>query len=403
PTRAESPPEPEMLGPEDSSALVDLLPADEPGTDPGDDPGDDAGNDPDVAESDAIFGRRPGPTGLGLADMTGLTGLTGWAAFERSLGDTLVEGGSPSASFAVAIDGEVVRSGTVHEDGSGAALGPSTRFRIASISKVVTAILVLQLVDDGAVDLDEPVGPVLAQRLGVEPSDPDVAAITPEHLLSHTSGLGPAAPSFFGERGLTCQEIAAQQLAGHVNTPGGAIRYSNTNACLAGILVEELTGLDYVDAAYRRLLAPLGITDMRLAGTYDVGPDEVEHVSRPGRNYMEALGPAGGWVASATDVVRIMDSLNPDSEGWRPISDELLDRMRRPPLDRPAGSLGLGVILYPDGTFGHTGTLENTHSMTLARPDGVTWAVLVNGEFPRESARLRNYVDRALAAGFPAG
>ncbi len=413
PTRAAPPPVPEMVGPQEPPALADMLPDVDGADDPADDAGDDAGDE----GTDTRTGPRPELIGVGLAgpdtidgSPTGATGdaadlerigLTGWAAFERSLGDTLIRGGSPNASFAVAVGGEVVRAGGLGEGVAGADVGPGTRFRIASISKIITAVLVLQLVDDGVIGLDEPVGGFLADRLGVTPSDPAVAAITAEHLLSHTSGLGPATPSFFGERGLTCRQIAAAELAGRINAPGGGVRYSNTNSCLAGILVEELTGLDYADAAYRRLLGPLGITEMRLAGTYDIGPDEVEHFSRPDRNYMEALGPAGGWIASAADVVRIMDSLNPDSPGWRPLGDDLLERMRQPPFGRPGGSLGLGLILYPDGTFGHTGTLESTHAMTLARPDGVTWAVLVNGEFPRESARLRTFVDRALAAAFP--
>lgn len=278
-----------------------------------------------------------------------------------------------------------------------------TRFRLASISKVVTAILALQLVDAGEIGLDEPIGDRLAAALAVEPIDPAVGSITLEHLLSHTSGLGPATTAFFGERGLTCRQIAAEALAGRINQPGGAVRYSNTNSCLAGILVEEVTGLDYVDAAARRLLGPLGVTDMRLAGTYDVGPGEAAHFSRPGRNYMEALGPAGGWIASARDVVVILDSINPRTPGWRPLGDDLLDRMATPPLDRPAGSLGLGTIRYPDGSVGHTGTLESTHAMAVTRPDGVTWAVLVNGEYPSRSVQLRSIVDRAFAAGFPAG
>nr|MCU0261914.1 hypothetical protein [Ilumatobacteraceae bacterium] len=61
------------------------------------------------------------------------------------------------------------------------------------------------------------------------------------------------------------------------------------------------------------------------------------------------------------------------------------------------------LIRYADGSVGHTGTLESTHSMVLARPDGITWAILVNGEYPSESERLRTLFDRALRAGFPDG
>lgn len=102
-------------------------------------------------------------------------------------------------------------------------------------------------------------------------------------------------------------------------------------------------------------------------------------------------------------MARIVDSINPMTPGWSPLGDDLLERMRRPPFGPGTGGLGLGLLIYPDGTFGHTGTLENTHAMVLARPDGITWAVLVSGEHPRESARLRDHVDRALRTGFPDG
>jgi D-alanyl-D-alanine carboxypeptidase len=59
---------------------------------------------------------------------------------------------------------------------------------------------------------------------------------------------------------------------------------------------------------------------------------------------------------------------------------------------------GLGLVVFSDGSYGHTGTLENTHAMFVVRPDGVTWAVLVSGENPWETSDLRTMVDNALFA-----
>lgn len=334
--------------------------------------------------------------------------LTGWAAFERSLESSILDNGSFAFSAAVVVDGELVRSfgrgELVPGEDRPAASRPVdavSRFRVASISKIVTAVVVLQLVDEGLIGLDEPIGARLAAHLGVEPVAPSIAALTPEHLLGHVSGLGAFRNSFFAEQGLTCADAGAAALRGTA-APGAGMSYSNMNSCLAHLLIEAVTGQSYADAVHQRLLAPLGITDMRIAGTYDVGPDEAVHFSRPGRNYMEALGGAGAWIANAADIARIVDALDPATPGWRPLSDELLVRMRQPPLGR-SGGYGLGLILYPDGSVGHTGTLESTHAMVVSRPDGVTWAVLVNGEHPRESAALRTMVDRAFAVGFPDG
>ena len=59
---------------------------------------------------------------------------------------------------------------------------------------------------------------------------------------------------------------------------------------------------------------------------------------------------------------------------------------------------GLGQIVYADGSWGHTGTVENTHAMALVRPDGVTWTILVSGEYPENTARLREIFDEAVGA-----
>lgn len=343
----------------------------------------------------------------------------GWAAVDASLDRSIIGGGSPAYSVAVMVGGQLVRSSGSGDriprvDGPeagepsaagtvlGGAVDGDTKFRIASISKVITAIVLLQFVDDGTVALDEPIGERLADHLGVV-AHPSVTGLTIEHLLSHTSGIGPHQTTFFGERGSTCPGAAAELVRSGPAAPGSSMRYSNMNTCLAHLLIEQLAGASYVDVVAQRLLAPLGIVGMRLAGTYDVGPGEAAHFARPGRNYMEALGGAGGWIASAADVARIVDALDPATPGWRPLSGELLQQMRRPPLGREYGGYGLGLIVYPDGSVGHTGTLESTHAMVVSRPDGVTWAVLVNGEHPSDSRQLRSIMDRALAAGFPDG
>jgi D-alanyl-D-alanine carboxypeptidase len=333
---------------------------------------------------------------------------TGWTAYEQVLRRSIAEGGSPGASAAIVVDGDVVRASAfgVRVPGTLERTEPEDRFRIASISKVITAIVTMQLVEAGLVGLDEPIGERLAAHVGVFPSDGDVSLLTVRHLMSHTSGVPEYDSAFFGyEGGGTCTDVAARVVGGGIGTPGGGFRYSNANVCVLGIVIEMLTGQPYPIAVYERLLTPLGISGMRIAGTYDVGPDEALHPSVPGRSYMEALGAAGAWVATASDVARIVDSLRPDGTGWRPLSAESVELMTTPALGPPtsAAGYGLGLIRYPDGSFGHTGTLENTHAMVLARPDGITWAILVNGEYPNESERLRTLFDRALRTGFPDG
>jgi CubicO group peptidase (beta-lactamase class C family) len=184
-------------------------------------------------------------------------------------------------------------------------------------------------------------------------------------------------------------------------TPETTHVYSNLNFCLLGLLIAAETGTTYEAAVTELLLRPLGIAGMRLVATHDPNPDEVVHISGGQRTYMESLGGAGAWVATPSDLVRILDSLDPTSPGWHPLSAELTTLMRQP-LDvgypePDKRRYGLGLILWPDGSWGHSGTVENTHTMLARRPDGVTWSILVSGDVPEDTEDLSQVFDRAVA------
>jgi D-alanyl-D-alanine carboxypeptidase len=339
-------------------------------------------------------------------DATEAPTLTGWAAFDASLEQAVLGGGSDAVSVAVSIDGEIV-----HEAAMGVrvpdtleAVEPSDKFRIASISKTITAITALQLVEDGVVGLDDPIGSIVADAVGVGSPSAGVAGLTLRQLLTHTSGFPQYENLFFRNQAGSCEEAAAVGVTRSLQ--GAGYRYSNMNYCVLGVLIEQLTGQDYEQVVDERLLTPLGITGMRLAPTQDPGPGEVVHRSVPGRNYMEVLGAAGAWVASPSDLVAILDSLDLDTPGWKPLDADTVAEMKSAVNDPlvPDRGYGMGVILYGGGAAGHTGTVESTHAMVLDRADNVTWAVTVSGENPSDTVRLAGMVDRALAAGgFVAG
>ena len=339
-------------------------------------------------------------------DATEAPTLTGWAAFDASLEQAVLGGGSDAVSVAVSIDGEVV-----HESAMGVrvpdtleAVGPTDKFRIASISKTITAITALQLVEEGVVGLDDPIGSIVATAVGVDEPSAGVAGLTLRQLLTHTSGFPQYENLFFRNQVGACEEAAAVGVTRSLQ--GGGYRYSNMNYCVLGVLIEQLAGQDYEQAVYDRLLTPLGIAGMRLAPTHDPGPGEVVHRSVPDRNYLEVLGAAGAWVASPADLLAIFDSLDPDTPGWKPLDADTVAEMKTAINDplAPDRGYGMGVILYGGGAAGHTGTVESTHAMVLDRADNVTWAVTVSGENPSDTVRLAGIVDRALAAGgFVAG
>jgi D-alanyl-D-alanine carboxypeptidase len=61
---------------------------------------------------------------------------------------------------------------------------------------------------------------------------------------------------------------------------------------------------------------------------------------------------------------------------------------------------GLGLILYADGSWGHTGTIESTHAVVVNRPDGLTVAILISGKYPSNTDQLLPLIDSAVAAAF---
>lgn len=330
--------------------------------------------------------------------------LSGWAAFDEALERRLIPANA-SASVAVMVDGRIVHQAAFGERvaGSGDPAEVGDRFRVASISKTITAIVTLRLVEQGVLSLDDPVGQVLLDHLGLTEAeaDPDVAGITVRRLLSHRAGFPKHYGTFFAKGATSCPDAARQGLTGPV-APGGGYDYSNMGYCVLGVLLEAVTGKTYERVVYEELLSPLGISGMRMASTYDLGPDEVSHHPTPDRNFMETLGAAGAWNATPTDLVSILNAIDPATPGWKALSPETMAAMREHGVPgAPASGYGLGIINYPGGAYGHTGTIEHAHSMAVVQPDGVTWAVTVSGEYPNETEALAGIVHAAFAAAFP--
>ncbi|MGN3957873.1 serine hydrolase domain-containing protein [Streptomyces sp. WAC8370] len=149
---------------------------------------------------------------------------------------------------------------------TGASVPVNGQVRAGSNTKALTAAVVLQLVGEGKVELDEPIGtylPGLVHGDGV-----DGSRITVRNLLQHTSGLPDYVPAlgtdpfevrdtYYGPRDLV--DLALSQEAAF--EPGAKWQYSNTNYVLAGLLVEKVTGRPFGEELTRRIIRPLGLKD----------------------------------------------------------------------------------------------------------------------------------------------
>ena len=280
------------------------------------------------------------PSAMVIVDDAGVMvpNQSGWEVFDNVISQRLIPA-DVSASVAVLVDGELVHQAAfgVRVAGSGEPTEVTDRFRIASISKTITAIVIMQMVERGELSLDQPVGQILLDHLGVAPSDLDAPGVTVRQLLSHTSGFPKYQSVFFSNGAVSYADAARIGMSGPVAPAPGAYIYSNMNFAVLSVLIEAVTGQAYERVVADRLLAPLGFTDMRMTGTFDLGPDEVSHNPRAGRNYMEVLGGAGSWNATPTEVATIYNSIDPATGGAKALSPESMALDAPGRADHPTG------------------------------------------------------------------
>jgi CubicO group peptidase (beta-lactamase class C family) len=332
----------------------------------------------------------------------------------------------PGVSLAVGVGDEVVEyAAGVLNLTTGVQATPDSLFQIGSITKTFTATLVMQLVDEGLVDLDKPVRTYVPE---FSIADPEAAeAVTVRQLLCHTGGFDGDVFDDFG-RGDDAVARYVEALGNREQNfpPGERFSYCNSGFCVLGRLVERARDLPSWDAALRRhLIEPLGLArTVTLAEEALMFRTAVGHVDGPGGNTADqrlaptwqlprSTAPAGATTcASARDLVawagvHLGGGLAPD--GTRVVSTASVDAMREiqtvlPAFvdDYPRQSWGLGWQLAEfkgGGVFGHSGgTIGQTAMLEIAPDAGVTYALLTNGGAPtRMIHAIRTRVFGALA------
>ncbi|GAA1510056.1 serine hydrolase [Dactylosporangium maewongense] len=288
--------------------------------------------------------------------------------------------------------------GVVNKD-TGVGSTTDSVFQIGSISKVWTATVVLQLVDEGLLDLDAPVADVLPEfRL----ADPEVTKqVTMRHLLTHTSGIDGDVFTDTG-RGDDCLERYVALLAEQTqNHPLGVTwSYCNAGFSLAGRVIEKLTGGTWDAALRARLSGPLGL---RRTGTLPeealahrtaighVGEDPDDLKVAPAWALPRSLGPAGLINATAADVLafaRLHLTGGLAADGTRVLSEASAAAMAAEHAELPdkyslGDSWGLGWIRFGwDGhrLIGHDGnTIGQSAFLRLLPEQGLAVTLLTNG------------------------
>src|SRR3954471_10601813 len=308
--------------------------------------------------------------------------------------------GVPGATLAILDRGEVGEAAYgVLNIRTGVEATPDSLFQIGSITKVWTATLVMQLVDEGKVDLDVPPVTYLPD---FKVADADVTrTVTTRHLLAHTSGID---GDLFLDTGRGDDAIekyvAACADLGQNHPLGATMSYCNSGYTVLGRLVEVLRGQTWDAVLRERLFTPLGLTT---AGTL---PEEAllhraatGHVQPPGEQLMVApvwgifrsAGPAGLIHATARETLTFAQMHLADgvaSDGTRILSEQSARAMREPQVAVPdtwtlGSHWGLGWILMTwsdQPVYGHDGATIGQGAFLRVVPDkGVAVCLLTNG------------------------
>jgi CubicO group peptidase (beta-lactamase class C family) len=289
-------------------------------------------------------------------------------------------------------------------------------FELASVSKTVIATAVMQLWEDGQLDLDADINAYLPFRV-VNPHFPEVP-ITTRMLMTHTSSIVDDSLVFLKEYGRGDPTIPLGQFLSDYLTPGGsyydpdqnysqsapgtAFSYSNFGASLAAYLVEAITGIPFDAYCTTNIFQPLGMTET----SYRFADLELSHMAMP-YGYNEHTGryhpygfygcplyPAGWVITSAPQLARQLISFIQYGEldGVKILKPETVEEMRR--IQYPDIAPQFGLFWYTKNLqgwelMGHNGGNYGVATEMFFRlEDGVGVILLMNGDWTNKNIRI---------------
>jgi CubicO group peptidase (beta-lactamase class C family) len=294
-------------------------------------------------------------------------------------------------------------------------------FRIASASKLITAITIMKMVDDGLIDLDEYVfGAGGALSHFAEMKDPKHQKVKIKHLLNHKGGWSWRDGDFMFQadkikrimelEGPPSEDDIIEFVLKHRRLryrPGTQYAYSNFGYMLLGKIIEQKTNTSYENYVVQNILEPNGIYGMRISGNYqwERRPFEVHYYNHPGayqfqsfdENYeavekpyggsdINTLGAAGGWIANASQLAKLVTLVDPNN-AYQLLSDESRDLMVGGDNHRDA----YGWKGARGENYWRTGTLAGSACFIQRKENGYSYAVILNSSVWM-GHRFNNYI-----------
>jgi D-alanyl-D-alanine carboxypeptidase len=301
----------------------------------------------------------------------------------------------PGLSLAITKDEKLVYLKAYGKADDTHAATPQNLFRLASVSKQITSIAIMRLLDQGKISLDQRVfgaGAILGTEYGTAPYGQNITNITVDQLLHHTSGgwQNDGTDPMFTNPTMTASQLISWTLDNRPlnNVPGTSYAYSNFGYCVLGRVIEKITGKPYAAAVKALVLQPLGISDMSISGNTlaDRKPNEVQYYGQGGENpyayNIERMDSHGGWLATAADLAKILVRV----DGFPDKADILKPSTILAMTTGTAANSGYacGWLVNPVGNWWHQGSLPGT-ATEIARTVGrgrYNFVILINTRNP---------------------
>ena len=312
------------------------------------------------------------------------------AAMEKIAQEFMDKFKVPGLSVAIGRRGEIL-----YERGFGYAdtksqerATPNHLFRIASISKPITAVAIFTLIEQGKLQLHDLVfGPDGLLKTGNDQNLPDrVKAIKIYHLLTHTSGGWDNSSNdpMFRQVLMDHQQLIEWTLRTQPleNEPGKNYAYSNFGYCILGRIIEKITGQPYDAWVKDNILKPCGVTTMQVGGNRltDRKPREVVYYHQSGGNpygmNVSRMDSHGGWLATARDLVRFAQHVDGFKVPADILTAESIKQMTTPSAAKASYACGWSVNAVPN--WWHGGSLPGTNTIMVRTARGLCWAGLAN-------------------------
>ncbi len=324
-----------------------------------------------------VLGPAAGAAAPGLADAPRLE-----AFIDGVVKPLMKTNNSPSGTVAIAQGGELIfAKGYGYQDMEEqvAVDASTTLFRPGSVSKLFTWVSVMQLVEQGKLDLDADVNTYLETFKIREAFD---TPITLRHILTHTAGFEDGALGYLitddPDRIMPLAESMARYQPARVNPPGAQSAYSNYATAIAGLIVSNVSGMPFNDYVAQNIFTPLGMTNStfeeplpesledQMAKSYKV--ENGGYVEKP-FEIISNFGPAGAQSATATDMVRFSQAIlnGGELDGARILREETLVTMLARAFTHDDRLMGMALGFYEEQhngvrLIGHGGDTQYFHS-----------------------------------------